>query len=178
MFAIASLALLAGCDTVPSYAPVIVSPAALRSALPELKQTGQSMVQDDHGQPHPIYGVLKIEYAPEPRANHVVTDLFTIERQCLPPTIPHPNCELDKHQVAPRVYVQNGTTQNPNWNSIGSWTLGIGVTGGVVGLEAYCFADCGTGGKIALASVDVVVVATGVVVIILLAEAFGRHGMN
>ena len=172
-----SLVLLAGCDVQPSYAPVAVSAADLRNALPEIKQRGQSMVTDDQGTPHEINGSTQVEYRPEPPDHGVITNIGIIEGQCLPFTIPHPHCELDLHRRPPFVYAQNGNTYNPRWDSIAAVTLGLGVLGGIVGLEAYCFENCGTGGKIALVSVDVVSVVVGAIVVVVFAGAVAR-GMN
>ena len=166
------------CSVDPVYAPIAVSPANLRSALPEVESRGKSMVRDDDGHAQIITSVTAVELPHEPplTTGRSSTNVGILVWECSPQD-PSRACSLNGRTLHPRVLIQTGSSYAPRWGTIGAVTLGAVVVGGVVGGEIYCFANCGTDGKIGLVVVDVVAVAIATVVVIAFLEAID-HGMR
>jgi hypothetical protein len=167
----------AACNVEPAFTPIPVSPANLRSALPEVERRGESMVRDDEGHAQIITSSTQVNLPPElPRTEQLTTSVGNLGWQCSSQDHSRP-CDLNGRALHPRVLVQTGSYLAPQWDSIGLTTLGVVVVGGVIGGEVYCFANCGTGGKTALVVVDVVSLALGTVVVIAFVAAID-HGMR
>ena len=166
------------CSVDPVFTRIPVSPANLRSALPEVESRGESMVRDDDGHPQNITGVTGVELPHEPplTTGPSSTNVSVLAWECSPQD-PSRACSLDGRTLHPRLLIQTGSSYAPRWGTIGAVTLGAVVVGGVVGGEIYCFANCGTDGKIGLVVVDVVAVAIGTIVVIAFLEAID-HGMR
>lgn len=168
---------LAGCDREPIMAPDPVSPADLRASLPELKKTGSTIVKDDEGRPQIIRSSMNVELLSEPEKTHTQMYVSTLVDSCERKDA-GPPCLLDGRTKHPLVYVDSGDAYyRPQWGAIGAATLGLGLLGGVVVAEGYCFANCGTGGKIALVTVDVVAVVVGTLATLAFLAAVER-GLN
>lgn len=176
MLAFVGVVFLAGCDREPIMSPVPVSPVDLRNALPEVQKTGGSVVKDDDGKSQIVRAGDDVELLPEPEKTRTQMSLSTLVSTCLPNDAPH--CALDGRVKHPLVYVDSGNAYyNPHWGTIGAAALGLGLVGGVVAAETYCFVNCGTGGKIALVTVDVVGAVVGTIAVLGFFAAVA-HGMN
>ncbi len=167
----------AGCHAEPSYTAVAVSPAELRASLPEVSARGATMVHDDHREVRRIGSGATVELAPEPGLARTSMSVGVLAAQCASshPASPPGVCDLDNRSKHPSIQIETATYWRPEWDKIGPMTLLLLGTGAIVGGEAYCFSKCGTGGKVALVTVDVAALVTAALVVTTVVAALPGH---
>jgi hypothetical protein len=157
--------LMTGCDRIPNYAPAPVSPAELRNALPDAWVKGATIRTADGRSPLITWN-SDVELPREPKHDTVKTSIGKLRSSCEPTrSSPDGICELDGRKANANVFVTTGYTYQPEWESVGRYALLGVLAGGAVAGEAYCFAECDSGGKVALVVTDVAVPLVAAIVV-------------
>jgi hypothetical protein len=162
-----ALIAVTGCDRLPVYAPVTVSPGELRDSFARFTPETDTTISAVDGRSHALSRWNEVELPSEPAHERLTTHVQQLRNSCEPTKIyPDESCELDDRKANAIVFVDTGRyTYSPAWESVGRYALLTALAGGVIAGEVYCFADCDTSGRVALGITDVVVPLVAVIVV-------------
>ncbi len=174
-----ALFVVAGCDRVPIYTPTPVSPNELRNAFPKVATSDErpTRIVADDGRSYELNGSTEVYLPSEPP---VRTEMRYLASECLSsPTTPPPRCELDGRTTHPSLWLETGAKHRLSGGA--GLVLGVGVVagvvGGIAGLEAYCFANCGDTAKTAIVVGDAtLLVVAGLVLVTVVVVIANHHG--
>ncbi|GAC1352666.1 MAG: hypothetical protein NVSMB1_17810 [Polyangiales bacterium] len=156
----------------PVYGRIAVSPAELRTSFPTVSAGGHFVLHDESGGTQVIRrntGVLLDGGAVSEQAGSIADACVQSKDVALDPLRP---CPLD-HVARVNLEKQVDTHWRPDMAQVGVASLLIVAGATFVAGQAYCFAQCGTGGKVAFIPWDVL----GAVGAVALLKAVS-NGMN